>query len=84
MSELANERAKRAVWSKRMSERCKQKSERRSEWSSTLRVDFIVILHIVRCHAAASEHRCVLFFLLVDKEEIGGGVGVAEAQIELT
>ena len=60
-----------------------KKSERRSEWSSTLRVDFIVILHIVRCHAAASEHRCVLFFLLVDKEEIGG-VGVAEAQIELT
>ena len=30
-----------------MSERCERKSERRSEWPSTLRVDFIVILPAV-------------------------------------
>ena len=39
---------KRAVRSKRMSERCKWTSERRGEWPSTLRVDFIVILPTVR------------------------------------
>ena len=33
----------RAVRSKRMSEWCERTSERRSEWPSTLRVDFIVI-----------------------------------------
>ena len=37
-------RAKRAVRSKRKRERCKRTSERRSEWPSTLRVDFVVIL----------------------------------------
>merc|ERR1711989_93795 len=36
--------AKRAVRSKQMSERCERTSERRSEWPSTLVVDFIVIL----------------------------------------
>ena len=32
-----------------MSERCERTSERRSEWPSTLRVDFIVILPIADC-----------------------------------
>ena len=41
-------RAKRAVRSKRMSERCERTSERRSEWPSALRVEFIVILPTVR------------------------------------
>ena len=55
MSERANEgaqrsaRAKRAVWRKRISERCEQTSERRSEWPSTLRVVSIVILPKLRC-----------------------------------
>ena len=56
MSERASEcaqrsaRAKRAVRSKRMSERCERTSERTSEWPSTLRVHFIVILPTVeRC-----------------------------------
>ena len=46
VSERANEwaqqsaRTNRAVWSKRMSEWCEWTSERRSEWPSTLRVDF--------------------------------------------
>ena len=32
-----------------MSERCERTSERRSEWPSTLRVDFIVILPMILC-----------------------------------
>ena len=54
VSERANEwaqwsaRAKRAVPGKQMSERCEHMSERRSEWPSTLRDDFIVILLIVQ------------------------------------
>ena len=46
-SELRSALAKRAVRSKQMSERCERMSERWSEWPSTLRVDFIVILPIV-------------------------------------
>ena len=34
--------------SKRMSERCERMSERMSEWSITLRVDFMSFLPIVR------------------------------------
>ena len=41
-------RAKRAVRSKQMSERCERMGERRSEWPSALRADFIVILPNVR------------------------------------
>ena len=54
VSDRANEwaqrsaRTKRAVRSKRMSERCKRMSERRCEWPRTLRIDFIVILPNVR------------------------------------
>ena len=39
--------AKRAVRSKRMSEQCEQTSKRRSEWPSTLCVNFVVILPTV-------------------------------------
>ena len=40
-------RVKRAVRSRRMSERCEQTSERTSEWPFTLRVDFIYFLPTV-------------------------------------
>ena len=56
MSERANEwaqrsaQANRAVRRERMSEQCERTSERGSEWPSTLRVDFIVILPTVRSH----------------------------------
>ena len=63
VSERANEwaqrstRANRAVRSKWMSERCKRTSERRTEWPSTLRVDFIVILPTVHCNEGEKQHQ---------------------------
>ena len=39
-----------------MSERCERTSERRSEWPSTLRVDFTVILPTVRSFARSLTH----------------------------
>ena len=39
-----NKRAKRAVWSKKMNERCVRTYEWRSEWPSTQRIDSIIIL----------------------------------------
>ena len=41
------ERAKRLVRSKQMSERCKRRSKERSNWPTSLLVDFIVILPTV-------------------------------------
>ena len=49
MNDHSSARAKRAVRSKRICERCERMSKRRSEWPSTQRVDFIVILPNVHC-----------------------------------
>ena len=38
----------RALWGKRRSDQCEQKSERWSEWPNTQRINFIVILSDVR------------------------------------
>ena len=43
-----------------MSERCERTSERRSEWPSTLRVDFMAILPNVECHENCSLYRATV------------------------
>ena len=47
VSERASKWTQPSLQTKRMSERCERMSERRSEWLSTLRIDFIVILPTV-------------------------------------
>ena len=47
-----------------MSERCERTSVRRSEWPSTLRVDFILILPTVRGSDAPADERALLLAFL--------------------
>ena len=50
-----------------MSERCERTSERRSEWPSTLRVDFIIILPNVRGDRKVVESHFLRSFVTLTK-----------------